>query len=128
MYSLIIRTDKNILDEIATELAFNGSKMIRKGSFLNRITGKSKINVYKYEKSYEDDEELSQLSSFLDEIIDRKYFIEKYAKNHIVVIRLFFQSSQSQMYFLLNPSIIEKLNTIGLPVELSILSWGQILG
>lgn len=125
-YSLIIKSDKYDLEKIKEQLNLENPKIIKKGNIVSRFIGKSKMNVYTYKCSYDTDEGFKYLLSFLDDLIEQKNLLTKYSQQFEVVIRLYAQSSQAQMYFEVSPEVIEKLNELHLPIELSILSWGEV--
>ena len=126
-YSLIIRSDFINFDDVNDNLAFKDVSVIKKGDLVSRVFGKSEMDVYIYEKKilYKD-EKSRELFSFLDELLERKDFLLKYSREYDVVVRIYMQVSDAQIYFEMQPQIIEKLNKLGLPIEVSILSWGEV--
>ena len=128
-YSLIIRGIDIDLEELKSKLGFNENiKLIKQGEFISKVVGKSKKDVYIYSECNDnEDEELKLLYSFLEHLISKKATIKEYAQKHEVVIRIFIQSSLAQMYYSINNKVLHKLHELDLPVELSILSWGEVI-
>ena len=127
-YALIIKGVKLNLDEISACLNFSNAKMIHAGEIISKVVGACEKDIYIYKENYENVENASdKLKLFLDTLIKKKQLLLELSLRFETSIRVFIQSSQAQMYFNFDSGVISKLNELQIPVELSILSWGEVL-
>ena len=125
-YSLIIRGDLDF-GYINNTLCFKSPKMIKKGDIISKVVGESQEDVYIYSKKYENIEKMNEnLDDFLTEILTVKNEICNLYQNNDISLRIYTQSSQSQISFLFTKENLLKLKELNIPVDFSILSWGEI--
>ena len=125
-YSLIIRGDLDF-GYINNTLCCKSPKMIKKGDIISKVVGESQEDVYIYSKKYENIEKMNEnLDDFLTEILTVKDEICNLSQNNDISLRIYTQSSQSQISFLFTKENLLKLKELNIPVDFSILSWGEI--
>ena len=101
--------------------------MIKKGDIISKVVGESQEDVYIYSKKYENIEKMNEnLDDFLTEILTVKNEICNLYQNNDISLRIYTQSSQSQISFLFTKENLLKLKELNIPVDFSILSWGEI--
>ena len=101
--------------------------MIKKGDIISKVVGESQEDVYIYSKKYENIEKMNEnLDEFLTGILTVKDEICNLSQKNDISLRIYTQSSQSQISFLFTKEILLKLKELNIPVDFSILSWGEI--
>ena len=126
--SLLIK-GKDILnfDDINNNLKIKASSVMKKGEIRSKIVGAIQNDIWIYEIKAANDENLNTiLEKLLKTLKPVKNYISKLNFSQNVCIRCHIQSNDAQIYFLVSPSIISNLAELKLPIEVSILSWGEV--
>lgn len=125
-YSFIMRGDLDF-EYINNTLRFESPKMIKKGEVISKVVGESREDVYIYSKNYENIETVNEnFGDFLTEILTAKDEIYNLSQQNNISLRIYIQSSQAQISFAFKKEILAKLEELKLPVDFSIISWGEI--
>lgn len=126
-FSLMIRGEALSEKELEQGLGLAATSLIRKGALLNRlprIEAADDLWVHEIPLSAPDDTD-SGLNDLLEQLLAHKAFLLEQAKTKQVTLRLYVRSSRAHITYSLMPETLQKLNEIGLPLELSSLSWGE---
>jgi len=124
---LIIRGHKLNFDEIENNLKINPSRAVKKGEVISKVVGESEYDLWVYEMKMDDTKKIDQiLRDLLSIISPRKAYIQSIAKYADVRIKCYVQSDDAQIYFELSPNAINELASLGIRLEISILSWGGV--
>ena len=93
-------------------------------ALLPRIEAADDLWVHEIPLSAPDDTD-SGLNDLLEQLLAHRTFLLEQAKTKQVTLRLYVRSSRAHITYSLMPETLQKLNEIGLPLELSSLSWGE---
>lgn len=126
-FSLMIRGDALQEQELAEKLSLTATGLIRKGELLSRVPRiEATEDVWVYEIPLTDPEgEDTALNALLETLLARRNFLEELTRRYRVVLRLYVRSNRAHITYRLMPQTLQKLTEIGLPLELSSLSWGE---
>lgn len=126
-FSLIIKGKNFDFDNMRKNLSFEPITIIKEGDMISRVTGKNKNDMFMYEKTCNCEEDfIKDLDCFLNTLLAKKNYIIEYIEKYNTVLRLYMQSSQAEMFFSLSHDIIKKVYELKIPIEFSILSWGNV--
>ena len=126
-FSLMIRGETLSTKELEQGLGLAATSLVRKGELLNRlprIEAADDLWVHEIPLSAPDDTD-SGLNDLLEQLLAHRTFLLEQAKTKQVTLRLYVRSSRAHITYSLMPETLQKLNEIGLPLELSSLSWGE---
>lgn len=126
-FSLMIRGEALQEQELAEKLSLTATGLIRKGELLSRVPRiEATEDVWVYEIPLTDPEgEDTALNALLETLLVRRNFLEELTRRYRVVLRLYVRSNRAHITYRLMPQTLQKLTEIGLPLELSSLSWGE---
>ncbi len=126
-FSLMIRGEALQEQELAEKLSLTATGLIRKGELLSRVPRiEATEDVWVYEIPLTDPEgEDTALNALLETLLARRNFLEELTRRYRVVLRLYVRSNRAHITYRLMPQTLQKLTEIGLPLELSSLSWGE---
>lgn len=126
-FSLMIRGEALQEQELAEKLSLIATGLIRKGELLNRVPHiEATEDVWVYEIPLTEPEgEDTALTSLLETLLARREFLKELTERYGVVLRLYVRSNRAHITYRLMPATLQKLTEIGLPLELSSLSWGE---
>ncbi len=126
-FSLMIRGEALKEQELAEKLSLTATGLIRKGELLSRVPRiEATEDVWVYEIPLTDPEgEDTALNALLETLLARRNFLEELTRRYRVVLRLYVRSNRAHITYRLMPQTLQKLTEIGLPLELSSLSWGE---
>ncbi|MGN0762225.1 MAG: DUF4279 domain-containing protein [Aristaeellaceae bacterium] len=127
-FSLIVQGDGLDVDRIESSLGLKATRMIRKGEELNRlplVVAPQDEWVYAISLTEPEgtDGEWNALLARLQERREQLYALKQ---NYQVTLRMYVQSDYAQMAYQLMPETMEKVVAIGLPLNVSSLSWGEV--
>ena len=127
-FSLIVQGDGLDVDRIESSLGLKATRMIRKGEELNRlplVVAPEDEWVYAISLTEPEgtDGEWNALLSRLQERREQLYALKQ---TYQVTLRMYVQSDYAQMAYQLMPETMEKVVAIGLPLNVSSLSWGEV--
>ena len=127
-FSLMIRGEALQEQELAEKLSLTATGLIRKGELLSRVPRiEATEDVWVYEIPLTDPEgEDTALNALLETLLARRNFLEELTRRYRVVLRLYVRSNRAHITYRLMPQTLQKLTEIGLPLELSSLSWGEV--
>ena len=126
-FSLMIRGEALQEQELAEKLSLTATGLIRRGELLSRVPRiEATEDVWVYEIPLTDPEgEDTALNALLETLLARRNFLEELTRRYRVVLRLYVRSNRAHITYRLMPQTLQKLTEIGLPLELSSLSWGE---
>ena len=126
-FSLMIRGEALQKQELAEKLSLTATGLIRKGELLSRVPRiEATEDVWVYEIPLTDPEgEDTALNALLETLLARRDLLEELTRRYRVVLRLYVRSNRAHITYRLMPQTLQKLTEIGLPLELSSLSWGE---
>lgn len=127
-FSLMIRGEALQKQELAEKLSLTATGLIRKGELLSRvprIEATEDVWVYEIPLTAPEGEDTA-LNALLETLLARRNFLEELTRRYRVVLRLYVRSNRAHITYRLMPQTLQKLTEIGLPLELSSLSWGRI--
>ena len=127
-FSLIVQGDGLDVNRIESSLGLKATRMIRKGEELNRlplVVAPEDEWVYAISLTEPEgtDGEWNALLSRLQERREQLYALKQ---TYQVTLRMYVQSDYAQMAYQLMPETMEKVVAIGLPLNVSSLSWGEV--
>lgn len=127
-FSLIVQGDGLDLDRIESGLGLKATRMIRKGEELNRLPlvvapEDEWVYVISLTEPEGADGEWNALLARLQERREQLYALKQ---SYQVTLRMYVQSDYAQMAYQLMPETMEKVVAIGLPLNVSSLSWGEV--
>ena len=123
-FSLMIRGEALQEQELAEKLSLIATGLIRKGELLSRvprIEATEDVWVYEIPLTAPEGEDTA-LNALLETLLARRNFLEELTRRYRVVLRLYVRA---HITYRLMPQTLQKLTEIGLPLELSSLSWGE---
>ncbi len=125
--SLILSGDSCEPAEVENLLGYQPTRLVRKGELVSRLPAlKAAETEWRHAVPLtrpigRDDE----MDSFLRELIEKKPLLEQLeAKGMRVTLRLYVQSDSVQMVYQLTPETLQLLARLGMPIEVSSISWG----
>ena len=127
-FSLIIEGDGLPIEEISKTLELEPTHVIRKGDILNRlplIEAADDEWTYTVPLSSPNGVD-TQLNHLLAELILHQEAVADLARNWRITLRLFVQSDYAQIAYRLMPETLQRLVALGLPLDVSSLSWGEV--
>lgn len=127
-FSFIIEGEGLPVDEIAAQLGLEPTKVIRQGDMLNRlpeiIAGADEwVHTVDLSAPEGVDEGLNGL---LATLMAHREPLEAIKAQWKASLRLYVQSDYAQIAYSLMPETLQKLVAVGLPLEVSTLSWGVV--
>lgn len=128
LFSLIVEGENLPFDEIGAILCLEPTRLIRKGDVLNRLPLiEAATDEWTYTVSLDSPEGVdTQLNHFLAELILHQDELANMSRGWKFTLRLFVQSDYAQISYQLMPETLQRLVAIGLPLDVSSLSWGEI--
>lgn len=126
-FSLMIRGEALQEQVLAEKLSLTATGLIRKGELLNRVPHiEATEDVWVHEIPLTEPEgEDTALTTLLETLLARRDFLKELTERYEVVLRLYVRSNRAHITYRLMPATLQKLTEIGLPLELSSLSWGE---
>ena len=116
------------LDEITNILGIEPTKLIRQGDILNRlpliVAGEDEWIYAQELESPQGRDEI--MRTILEKIAQSRDGLEKVKQYGEVRLRLHVQSNYAQMAYCLMPETLSDLARIGIPLDISSVSWGEI--
>ena len=116
------------MDAIGEQLGLAPTKVIRKGELINRlpeIVAEADEWVHTVDLSAPDGVD-ENLNALLAALLAHKEALDAIKAQWKAALRLYVQSDYAQIAYSLMPQTMEKLVAVGLPVEVSTLSWGVV--
>ncbi len=126
-FALILTGEQVPMDEAETLLELKPTRVIRKGEIINRlpeIAAATDEWVHGIPLYHPMDEE-PELNELLGHLCQRKAALGRLRARCGVTLRLYVQSDYAQMTYQLVPETLQRLVELGLPLEVSSLSWGE---
>ena len=108
------------LDLVATSFIEQGSLLSR----LPRIEATEDLWVHEISLTSPDGTDTA-LNGLLETLLAHKPFLNALAAKCQITLRLYVRSSRAHITYSLMPATLQKLTEVGLPLELSSLSWGE---
>ena len=126
-FSLMIRGEALAQEALDRELGLTATSFIRKGELLSRVPRiEATEDVWVHEIPLTKPEgEDSALNTLLETLLARGAYVRELASRRRVALRLYVRSKRAHITYRLMPQTLQKLTEIGLPLELSSLSWGE---
>ena len=127
-FSLIVQGDGLDVDRIESSLGLKATRMIRKGEELNRLPlVVAPKDEWVYAISLTEPEGADgEWNALLSRLQERREQLTALKQNYQVALRMYVQSDYAQMAYQLMPETMEKVVAIGLPLNVSSLSWGEM--
>lgn len=120
--SLIIKGE--ITEDQVRELTFlsrSGKISFRiKGEIISRVVPPLDRNVFTFTFDLCSEDDISRFISIINDLNT-----DKLKENNDVKLRLFLQSDNAQVYFLLPQDVIQAVAGLNIDMEISVLSWGE---
>lgn len=127
-FSLIIEGEGLPAEEITAKLGLEPTKVIHQGDVLNRlpeIVAEADEWVHAVELSAPDGVD-EALNGLLAALMAHKPELDAIKAKWKASLRLYVQSDYAQIAYSLMPQTLTKLVAVGLPLEVSTLSWGIV--
>lgn len=122
---LIIRGHELSFNEIENNLKINPLRVVKKGEVISKVVGESEYDLWVYEIKLDEAKKPDQIFRDLLSVLNPyKAYIQNIAKYADVRMKCYVQSDDAQIYFELSPNVIKELASMGIKLEISILSWG----
>lgn len=116
------------MDEITKTLGIEPTRVIRQGDILNRlpqiVAGEDEWIFAQELESPQGRDEI--MRGILEKIACARDGIEKLKQYGEIRLRLHVQSNYAQMAYCLMPETLSDLAAIGIPLDISSVSWGEI--
>lgn len=128
-FSLIIAGNDLDMDALSASLGLEPTKLIHKDDVLGRIPAPvvADKDQWMYSVNLVNEIEADEaLNDLLTQLIARKDLIQELAARYTLTLRLFVRSDMARMVYNLAPATLANLCAIGLPLEISSISWGQL--
>ena len=125
--ALVFIGDSLNFDEIEHKLNLKASETFRKGEIYSKFIGENPNNVFIIKQELSSTVSLDKAINILTKQITDFQIIRDLAKKHDVKMRCFVQSDSAQIDVCIYPETLEKLNCLGVVLEISILSWGKVI-
>lgn len=127
-FSLIVQGDGLDVNRIESSLGLKATRMIRKGEELNRLPlVVAPEDEWVYAISLTEPEGADgEWNALLSRLQERREQLTALKQNYQVTLRMYVQSDYAQMAYQLMPETMEKVVAIGLPLNVSSLSWGEV--
>lgn len=127
-FSLIVQGDGLDVGRIESSLGLKATRMIRKGEELNRLPlVVAPEDEWVYAISLTEPEGADgEWNALLSRLQERREQLTALKQNYQVTLRMYVQSDYAQMAYQLMPETMEKVVAIGLPLNVSSLSWGEV--
>ena len=127
-FSLIVEGDGLPMDEIGPALGLEPTRIIHKGDVLNRLPLiEAATDEWTCTVPLDDPEGVDhQLNHLLAELILHQNELADMARDWKFTLRLFVQSDYAQIAYRLMPETLQRLVAVGLPLDVSSLSWGEV--
>ena len=122
---LKIETDEDI-DMISNVLNLSPTDSIKKGTRKSKVLDKAESNIWMYDVKYGTCNDIGKsLHEYLESIPQLFCKTEELKKIGTIAIRLSIVSDFAQIGISLSEEEVALLNRLQIPIEMSILSWGQ---
>ena len=127
-FSLIVQGDGLDVNRIESSLWLKATRMIRKGEELNRLPlVVAPEDEWVYAISLTEPEGTDgEWNALLSRLQERREQLNALKQTYQVTLRMYVQSDYAQMAYQLMPETMEKVVAIGLPLNVSSLSWGEV--
>ena len=127
-FSLIVQGDGLDVNRIESSLGLKATRMIRKGEELNRLPlVVAPEDEWVYAISLTEPEGTDgEWNALLSRLQERREQLNALKQTYQVTLRMYVQSDYAQMAYQLMPETMEKVVAIGLPLNVSSLSWGEV--
>lgn len=127
-FSLIVEGDGLPVEKIGPALGLEPTRIIHKGDVLNRLPLiEAATDEWTYTVPLDNPEGVdTQLNHLLAELILHQEELAELAKEWTFTLRLFVQSDYAQIAYRLMPETLQRLVAVGLPLDVSSLSWGEV--
>lgn len=124
----LILTGKDVpMREAGELLDLKPTRVIRKGELINRLPelrAETDEWVYAIQLCHPMDEEPA-MNELLQHLSEHKSALASLSAQCDLTLRLYVQSDYAQMTYQLMPETLQSLVDVGLPLEVSSLSWGE---
>lgn len=126
--SLLIRGNTDLdFQEIEGELSLSATNVAHKGEVKYKLAGECKADVWVHSVEFEEDERPEEsLERFVQILLARREKVKMLVEKYDMCIRYFIQSELAQIGLDFSPELIRSLALLGLKLEISILSWGEV--
>lgn len=128
-FSLIIAGQGLPMDALTDAVGMNPSKVIREGDVIARIPSPviAEKDQWMYSVPLSNDMGTDEvLNAALVHLAGRREALLELAARYTVTMRLFVKSDMARMVYDLTPETLQNLCAVGLPLEISSMSWGQL--
>ncbi len=126
MLSLMISGENLDFEAISRDLSLQSTDTRTKGELLNKLPPiVSQEDCWLYEIPLADNEGLDpRMHALLQTLEQATSALQALRRQSEVTLRLYVQSDYAQIFYRLMPDTLSRLAAIGLPLEVSVLSWG----
>ncbi len=126
-FSLMIRGEGLDPEELESLLTLKATSFIRKGELLSRLPRiEATEDLWVHEIPLTDPNGAdTQLNQLLGVLLSRSPDLRTLTERCQVALRLYVRSNRAHISYRLMPTTLQKLTVLGLPIELSSLSWGE---
>lgn len=124
--SLIIRAHDLNFDELKENLPIEPSRIVKKGQSISRAIEESKFDIWIFEMKYSEELPNQALEKLLAALLPYKSYLRNVSQSVDIRIKCYVQSRYAQINFEIFPELIKELASIGIKLEISILSWGEV--
>lgn len=127
-FSLMIEGQNLPMEEIEAALELRATRVIHKGEVLNRLPLiKAPDDEWTHTVALVSPDGVdTQLNHMLAELVLHREELAQMAAQWKVTLRLYVQSDYAQMAYRLMPETLQRLVAVGLPLDVSSLSWGEV--
>ncbi|MGN0972781.1 MAG: DUF4279 domain-containing protein [Aristaeellaceae bacterium] len=127
-FSLIVQGEGLDVDRIESSLGLKATRMIRKGEELNRlplVVAPEDEWVHAVPLTEPEGAD-GEWNALLSRLLERREQLNALKQTYQVTLRMYVQSDYAQMAYQLMPETMEKVVALGLPLNVSSLSWGEV--
>ena len=127
-FSLIVEGNDLPIEDIGKQLELEPTRIIHKGDMLNRLPLiEATADEWTYTVLLASPEGVdTQLNHLLAHLILHQEKLADLARDWKFTLRLFVQSDYAQIAYRLMPETLQRLVALGLPLDVSSLSWGEV--
>lgn len=127
--TLLIRGEALDFDAINRQLDLAATDTQRAGELLLRLPSlRSDLDEWTYGVELTQSEEVdATMSTLLTHLAEKKTQLDALQEaGKEIVLRMYVRSDYASIFYRLMPESLHKLSQLGLPLEVSVLSWGRV--
>lgn len=126
--ALLIKGEGLNFDEISQKLALAATDTLRAGELLVRIPSmRTSLDEWTYAVELKNSINVDHtMSELFEHLLGKKDILHALQEHCEIVLRLYVRSDYASIFYRLMPENLLRLSQLGMPLEVSVLSWGQV--